>query len=1563
MNRSDESLIPIAALIRGDSDNFFCRVRWLLGAGNRLPTPDAEFLVRLVLTQSNHEILRAIVQPKNHAMFDPPRTPEVIGPGISWQAATPPTKPVNLTSWQTKPADEGLGIYHLLCGPQDYRTEWLVSEFLRKPIAKRWDSSLAGLFSPQMPADEVASHLARVLVRGAHMPAFFPRVLPQAFEALCQLFSSASEPAELRSISWSEPGALLLPPTSRSTNAKEPPVLTAFRYAEFILGLMNDREFREQLDFLVAEPAKLRNQVRIGSLVGDRLIDYWCSPTASVPPDQCPEEQRGKTYAAAELLGQGVTLGDFTAAQLQQWVDQGDSLRVFVEHTATAAHTDGSTGDCENMPLCHFIDEPNADGLLRENSYLISGSTNQRSPGIRRALALGSSLPPIDPDEAECRITYNLMETVAGGLPAPSDPNKIERRIGFGTGDSKIEIKIGLIQQTADNAKNVAGFNVYGIWETDDTKTFFGIPDQKIIPDLAVLKKWLITKRYSYERDLKGAFTGLGALLFEQPSDYPLPSPDLDPRLLTIVDPPSLPSVERPKRVLDLQDDEEVSLETRPDQNWYTIDLRAGMDSGLEGQDRRFVGWDPEGAIRGNWSPEQSRIGEDTVATEGRPQRYRFWVTSFDSLGQEGTPIPVLTNDLDAGEIDSYEYSPRRRTAISPPLNPALVLSAARDQLTISFETPFLNEVGEFAARNPPQRVPREYLNAHILLYRVPLRGPVDEGRLRTRPSLGHLSTVYDLPTWTAFIEKATNLGWELLHTFMLDGNNIESDVWTDHFALDHTHRGYEYNAAIGVSVKCRSAWMPYWMPIIDSNSSAERSLDIVNASGQHQLVKVTEAPTVSAVVEPDQLPIPNPEEPRATSQIGPTSLVRARHILPPPGIPRDLVLMRLLTLPFGEDPSEWRDTGVKLTFGKSNVLDAALDRAIKSLASPISIDDESLRFARTILANDFLGDSSVADRSASEVPDYKQLLVMGFRGLVLIDSSYMPGGLQSNEAAAVKWVLHHTRVEHDRTDAFSSATYVGDATLHSNTATTAVYQINGSNISDALRELIEGNNPCLVQLGDAADPNASPEYAELTNIESGNLLRVHLAAFPSEITVFPNEVTLSFHLAEVLLEEPIPPRDIATQLRQYLPVGGGPNEAFCWWLGTASAEGKQSLPQNRRVVFHQLQRTIPPVPPTLLRCDSPLQGDGCVLDPATFGQWTPDDLRTLSDARQAPRNVVSWISAYRDPDEKILLERREKLVGTQRSNSRAAVAELTPWKAILQISSIQESASLTKELVEAIRDNWLMGEVIATDDHMSTDLDVHFGFPNSPNGHHLETHQGIRLLAIREGESPRPAVIDYYLHNKPVDSLNVANGNLKYAYRASSYVILDVPEGTPPIWTYLLSEPTPWTGYFRPDTSTIEITEVAKTENDVLDLGPSIRFEFTAPLNKRWLGESEHDWRFGVSVRRLRRFSLHAPSKHQDPGSVEVGESISVWPGTTKEIVDSDIEREDADTLLTVEYDIYVVQFKTEIVGGVRQERQIRSLSDEDGDGKADPFRISVPIASASEQHETAVIVHLSLK
>jgi hypothetical protein len=1511
-----EKLFPIAVLTQRAADRFEFRVRWLLGEGSDLPRPDDSFDVAIRLLAGDHYlgadgtfgapgVVRKInVKPKPFAMIDPPRetVPYPADEARVWDVATKPSAPVDCSSGLVEKVTGGFGICHLLSETQHSRVQARVERLLATPVssartALSAKSGIAAFAADNAGVTATARELAEMLVRRAPRPVHLQQALQEEYSLLLE---TTAKLVRGERTALQETPALF----GDGTLAEQ------WRRAALAFELFTDGGLIDELDSVIAPPSQVRQQVRLRALQGGRLIDYWCLPETPAPT--CSDDARGRQYPASELIGTGFAIGDFSAADVQQWLGAagggGAVLEVKIEHIRALAAplamaTDGVT----------VLDVFTAnDGPLDPNTFPILATD------LQLALTGGSSLPPPSPRGAN--VNFDFIQTNAGAEESV--------QLGYTTGEARVEIVITPGVATTFN-KMVFGFNVYGMWEAPETKKFFD--DSTLTPSADELRPWLITRKYSYERDLKGAFPKLGSVhpALKRALDDP-PWQAVLLRVTEITDEnerpngPKLPNVFR------------VAADGTP-QTRFALDLRVGMDSGLEGSTRKFVGWDPEAVIKLSWDPRKMRDGTEAVT---RPQRYRFWVTAIDAFEQESAPVAVLTHDADAGEAEGCLFEPRFRASLLPPPAGAgrrtLELTKKASgafRIAVKWETPFLNDMGR-GDTGAQQRADKRDLLGAVKLFRRRLRRKIEQASTFALASLSAplvTGDIFSLPQWIETMKGLTAEGWNECGSADAIQPPATGEAWQRAFDFDHGSRGFEYIALVGLRVRQDRA--AFWVQDVvgDGETTGRRAFIAVKEGNdwKAQPGRMTETPrttpavptegwTEGGVAQAGALPVPNLAEPRGVA-LTVSAFHRARPILPPPGVARDLVLQRLLTRPVGvskpDDPRPWADTEIPLTSAQAAMLEAALERTAVEAGIADPIHDPRLRDARLILGRELVS-------PGSDGKSYRQNLTIGFRGLVELQWRYSPFTVQApreDEAEAEKVRIFSVRVPLEAKAAAHYATVRAKGTLSG-----GIYTLSGiAPEQQAGIETVEKfRQPALVRIETTAgDP---PLFGTLTEIATtGGTTKIRVVL--SDGTA-PAEATISLYAAQPFADREIASFDAISDETMFLPVGGGHTERFAWWVQTLSAQEVVSGHSGARRPFFLLDGppTTEPESPIDFAVNLPAASSAAfALDPTADRKWLPAAVATDHQAQHDPRTIVSWQAYDLAELVGIEIEREERLVEREAFRFAAFALDVTPWQAIKAIDQLADDALIDPRWVAAIRDNWLLGAVVDVPDLDASGTKAIL-IPASAE-RPLSGVAGVKLVASR------PAFIDYF--RNAGDDNSAMDGNYEYRYRICSWidVLPDRPPHVDREFRFLRSRLTTWTDWILPEPGEASIRPDAGINLTLHDKDtPAVTFRFAASSSAlRGLAAPGDGWFYRIVVKRLLDFSL--PSTELTdlaPAWREVGAPLIVQAsGSAVEVSDLLIERPEVDLPVSVSYRISARQL---VVTPLGQERLVRTLDDE---------------------------------
>lgn len=1098
----------------------------------------------------------------------------------------------------------------------------------------------------------------------------------------------------------------------------------------------------------------------------------------------------------------------------------------------------------------------------------------------------------------------------------------------------------------------VTGFNIYGMWEEPSTAQYFDNPSKR--PD--DLRPWLISRKYSYERDLKGAFPS-------EAGDHPALTQALE-------DPPWQPVLLRATKITNQNDSPEgealpnvfrKDCEADVLQTYFSIDLRNGMDSGLEVRQRRFVGWDTQGVIKLEWTPRFTRDGELSGV---RPQRYRFWVTATDAFEQESEPIAIATQDGDAKEGESVLFEPRYRASLLPPQAGPERLTlqwtpAADDRstITVRWETPFLNDLGRSSASTPGRADKKDLLGA-VKLLRRRLRRKVDDGASWAREALTDLrpaDDVFATPQWTEVLEPLRSEGWQEFKMADRLLPPASGDTWQFSFDLEHSDRGFEYIALIGMRVRPDRA--AFWRQdvLARGQNSGRRAFVAVKDGSEWKAVqgRVTETPRTTATVptvgwvkdgeaRAGVLPVPNLAEPRGVTLVA-ARIYRAEPIRPLPRVARDLVLLRLLTRAVEKAPVQpptWLDTCEPVTLGQAAMLEAALERTAE-LVDPLH--NVALRDARLILARELRKDAAKEDGRA-----YRQNMMIGFRGVVELRWRYSPltsKAPRRDESEAEKLRVFCVRVPRDTALASRYAALRAEGNLSE-----GLYELTGVAADHPVIVVLAAfHQPALVRIEPSSGGPAL--YGGLTDLKMvGSRVQLRVVVENGDL---PKAVTISLFLAQPVCDWMIDAERGDVEESMFLPVGGGQSEVFGWWLQTSSVQGVVSghRRERRPFFFSHEMRTIEPEIPVGFTVNLPARSEAAyAADPKMHEPWLPTEIANGSahQAQHSPRVLVGWNAYPAEEGAGIEIEREERLVEQESGPRSLDGRDTAAWEAARAIDQMTDDALIMPAWVTAIRSSWLLGRAV--------EVPGDAGGPNSvfilaDVKQPLSGSQGLKLL------DGRPVFIDYFRRAK--DKQAAMDGNWEYRYRIRAWldVLVDARPDVDPDSRILRGSPTPWSEWILPEPgeATLVVDPAHRHKPHDRDT-PAVTFSLTAVGSGfRELVSPKEGWFYRVVIKRRLEFFL--PSTEQtiaEPGWREVGTSLVVPPdGTTVEVADLRIGRSEVDRPVTLTYQISANQL---IITPSGRERLVRVLAKQE-------FPVTILPPPNPEGNELMALVRVQIK
>lgn len=1507
---AEDTQINVVAAIRPLSDDTpACVVRWVLGTKHELPHTDDVFDVILTVVENDgttrrQQIATTSVKPLEYFMLDTARTLHPIGLSdgttVEWGVTTVPTGPVDprdADNWDLR--GKAFGVCHLLAETESSRVQWRAASILARSMAERPPAE------PLLASDIVRLHAAaRSFAQNLWRSQIRPRDLPTH---LRRYIAALRDNLQMGTGVFEGDAGLF---TEEDVSTQE-----HFVNMARVVHALGDRATLEALDKRVTQATQVREHLRLRTLHGGELLNYWYDPEGSGGGTIA---DRGARLPAAEVIGCGCTI-PISAETIADCVN--NKRQIIVEVTqrprdATHRTDEPLTSLDQGGPPGNII--ANGDrGGFQPGSWLITWFMLNDAQQHGHSIAI--------PAPKKAFVNFSMIDNDAAS--SKPDIRSHGSGISFATGDGRVEIVI-IPPDQPKKKTTVAAYNVYGIWEgAPGANQFFADPPEEAT--LAALQPWRMTRRYSFHRDLKPAFPAEGGAL------HPV-----IPELLS--DPPWQPLLRQPDVIQSENTDTPDPLPRvgAAGEGRFAVDLRRGMQLNSGEIGGVPLAWDLALPADTTWTPDRDRDGQLFNPAAHRPQRYRFWVTSVDAFEQESNPVPVETNDGEAGEEPSYFFEPRRRTPIpGPPSDDAVALSYddVAGTLAVTFETP--PEADIAGTTNPAEpgtkRVDARKLTATVALFRRRLL------TVRDAASTSELAfeTGDDLPQWQRVVRDLTGKGWRRFGSPITVNAPANGDTWKCVIPLTPSQRGWEYVAAISFSVT--REFESFWCP----NVIKGRSVLVAEHNGSSVDYKrdfTTETPRASDVTLTHKLALINNAPPRsAVLDAQNTAVLWAKPVPAPPGVRRDLVLLRLLTQDFKPRPAEgwpdWRDTGIKMTPGQAAMCDTALSRTNESRRIPFDPGDASLKTTRQILADGF------QTLELQRVP-LRQHATLGFRGILDLHWVYHPLEVQPSprgplESEATKFRIYSVRAPEDPGAAEPFATVSGNGRL----SAPEIYEMTLTKGAGAAFETISTHAmPTLacVRAGGTADPI----WTQLIVASQNGAVWVQVAAPPG--TTLPDTAKIDLFAAQPLADVSPTDLDQEQSLRVLLPIGGGHAETIAWWIVSVSAKGLETAGASAPMYMHYFPPTIEPSAPQAITVRNARAADQDFLDPAQpqYRAWLPSDIRSLDDATYFPRLVVGWAPPDDTSSTYVAFERDERHVAGNGSPPLSLDVSRA-WRAIKAIEGADETEALKTDDLAAIRNTWLLGNLVEPGNDKVT---PHwFIEPNSNK--RLRVADG--LIRVQTDEpATRPGFIDYFGRNG--DPASVMDSNWEFRYRATSFVDLDAR--LPEEWRYLFSAPSAWSEWRLPETPPLTTTPGKPSFETVGgQYSPLVRFRLTPkpPAALLRLGllaaMPEHQWEYRVLIRRKITIPMPSSGGSTGPVWIDVGQPKR-FLHTPTEVVDAEVDRDWGRDEPVLHYRVFVQQFLV-LDGG--EERLVRGFSGTPGSGYLEmDFTLPAPASSEGE-------------
>ncbi len=1540
---TDKKAAVVANLIKMGNDDFRLAIRWVLGDPSdskvsQLPKKDDSFRIEVRTRQKNYLQANGTldvtpykfeIEPKKYAMVDPPRE-QVPVPGetelFQRVARKPMTHVAEDDIEETPDANggtkrklkqgKGMGVVHLLdeTSPKKNVTDAAhiieqrvvaVSEMLQQKTL------LAGFGQNDKARHYFSGKLAQYLVSTGLKPS-------ESLAPVVDLYKSLASMAEVELLSASSVesfGQILVDraPIAEGLGLLDlDSIADIYEHAAMAMQVMSDRVTLRMLEEVTFTPDQVRKQLKLKALQGGTMIDFWSAPDTLGGDNG--DNQRGRHYIASHLLGLGCDIA-VPRATVDLIQDEKDANVLEIELTDIADRY-GST-----------------------KTYLFPWD-------IDNAKDIGASFSPKPPRRAYVNFDLTRPDSV---YPDDSDRKLTADEPRFNTGNGLVEVHIvpeppseaprnsdGTMIDTNERVPTETGFNLYGIWQgAAGMDKYFSDPNA--VPELEVLRPYLITRRFSFERDLLGAFPDI--------KDQTHPG-----ILAALANPPPHAIVPRPIRSRDFNDYEDDGKKQpkpapevpdplyrnidAPDPTIFTFDLRRGFESIAPVPSGAVSGWDPAAVVDESWSPMKRRDGSTDLAG---PEPHRFFVTSVDAFDLESTPVPVNGADIESSlaQQERWIYLPTFRTQVPAPKNPARSIVddvKSNPKLEVTWEVPDLAEMPGIEALL--SQIGEEF-TIHVRLYRRRLIEPIKLDAIES-----FLLSHTDDPNWAGFDSQMTRRGWERFAEQEHPGSAGQCI-----FELDYADRGYEYVAALNLRVPNEA--VPFW-----TRATLNRKVVYVERGKDGSLTAkdriVAEAPASSNVAAVPPEVLPNLDEPRGPiGQQVPVvtgQLASASPVLPLHGVQRDLVLAKIIGMKSAQMTNDWRNTGISLSAGQQAAADTALERSLKELRKlptipdDLKIDDARLAAARLIVARSFQQPFET-NGSKGQMRDVGQNMTIGFRGIMELRWTYESHAARvpqsgSEDAEAVSFDVLQTRAPMEPAEAEKAASFNADGTAGEDG-----YRLSFSRPSDP------GELRGFEELVETLENDLAPKFAVFFETDSDAIHsviveKIKFSGDTAEISARPAKDSLGSGKGRlrVFLANPVATvktenldSDEPVEQSVLLPVGGGDREYGCWWVVPRSAQGRIGGHARTAIMTRQLDPTIQPLGLSRLEVYSAVDRSVERLDPKDFSDWLPDDIQDLADATSNPRLVLRWVPP-KDPDLRLVIQRERRRASQESEQLRTFNADdLEQWRIVRRIEEIDESEELTTDEINKLStgDNaWMLGAQISVDADETSEKKLLI-----PPQRALIANAG--LLKLPGTDEELPSYIDYW---QKIGINAAMDGNFVYRYRlqlARSVVGTD---------EFLYSAPSAWSEWVLPESPPIKVLDKGIVEKKFTSelFAPRIDFVVNAdPALKSYLRtglaasnaatETALNWRYRILI--SRPLSILTPG---ETGSVtseikrQVGTSLDLEAVDSGVITDLDVERSFADEDLTLEYEIYVQQFVIRYKDGQLVEQLVRSHTGE---------------------------------
>jgi len=295
-----------------------------------------------------------------------------------------------------------------------------------------------------------------------------------------------------------------------------------------------------------------------------------------------------------------------------------------------------------------------------------------------------------------------------------------------------------------------------------------------------------------------------------------------------------------------------------------------------------------------------------------------------------------------------------------------------------------------------------------------------------------------------------------------------------------------------------------------------------------------------------------------------------------------------------------------------------------------------------------------------------------------------------------------------------------------------------------------------------------------------------------------------------------------------------------------------------------------------------------------------------------------------------IEIERQERLVEREYQALRVAFAGVTPWEAIKEIDTLADDKLLRAEWIAAIRNTWLLGNVVEIPDSEQVDST---GILVPASLRPLGGAQGLRTLALPNAPAAQPAFIDYF--RLVGNGALVMDGNYEYRYRLRAYidVLNGAQTGVNADFRFLRSAPAAWSEWILPEPSNAFIKAEPPTFSDLDSASPAVCLLLAASGARSDTIEQPADgWLYRIVIKRMLDFALPSTEATRlEPEWREVGGPVIVRPDSGHppvSVLDATIERPEVNQPVRVNYRFTVRQI---VITPSGRERLVRVLDELD--------------------------------